>query len=208
MRLGTHDGAGTRDPESLTDVVDGTLEQARNCEGLRIGQLLDVFSERIYGPLFLLPGLLILVPVVGAIPGVPIVFGVLVFIVSAQLLFGRNYPWVPGALVRREVPGPKVETALEKIRPWASRIDGLLRPRLEAAFHAPVVQVVALASLGLAVSTVPLAVVPWGVTAPGLALCCFGLGFTTRDGALVLAGLVLVGLTVVFVVTGVTGLGG
>ena len=47
------------------------------------------------------------------------------------------------------------------------------------------VQVVGLVAVGMGASTIPLAVVPWGVTAPGIALCLLGLGLMAQDGVAV-----------------------
>ena len=50
---------------------------------------------------------------------------------------------------------------------------------------------IAVACILLAISFYPLAIVPFGVLAPGVAVTMFALGITARDGLLVLLGFLM-----------------
>ena len=54
----------------------------------------------------------------------------IVFLVSAQILIGMDHAWLPGALLRRSMPGKRLRQATQAIRPYARFVDRLLWPRL------------------------------------------------------------------------------
>ncbi len=168
----------------LAAVIDGVLESAQGQDEVAIRDLLEAFSGRSYGPLLMVPGLAMATPL-GAIPGVPIVFGVLAAWVGLQLLVGRSQPWVPGWMVNRSIDREQVVRRLKSARPWCQRVDRWIRRRWVWVVQSPMVQVVGLVAVGMGASTIPLAVVPWGVTAPGIALCLLGLGLMAQDGVAV-----------------------
>ncbi len=173
------------DSESgLAAVIDGVLDSSQGQEEVALRDLLDAFCGRSYGPLLMLPGLAMATPL-GAIPGVPIVFGVLAALVGLQLLAGRSQPWVPGWMADRSIDRERVARRLNSARPWCQRVDRWVRRRWVWLVQSPVVQVVGLLAVGLGASTIPLAVVPWGVSAPGIALCLLGVGLMTQDGVAV-----------------------
>ncbi|MGE0828195.1 MAG: exopolysaccharide biosynthesis protein [Hyphomonadaceae bacterium] len=79
-------------------------------------------------------------------------------------------------------------------RPWAQRIDRVLKPRLTFLATAPFVFLIALACIAAALVTFPLGLIPFAPLAPGFAIVFFGLGMTARDGLFLALGLAAVGL--------------
>ena len=51
----------------------------------------DRGRRRAFGLLLLLAGLVMVLPLIGDIPGVPVVMGLLVLVVAAELLFRRHH---------------------------------------------------------------------------------------------------------------------
>ena len=176
---------------SLTDVLDKLADKAGE-DTVTLGDLLGAFGRRAYGPLLLIPAIVAVAPT-GAIPGMSIVTGSLVGLVALQLLVGRPSPWLPPRLLRISFSRELLDRSIGKARPVASWTERFIRPRLTFLTSAPFPQIAAIICILMAASMYPLALVPFGVALPGTAVGVIGLGLTSQDGALVLAG---VGLSV------------
>jgi len=168
-------------PSSLCDVIDHLDEQTREEEEVGVSVLLDSFGERAFGPLLLVPALLVLTPL-GAIPGVPTFAALLVLLVAVQRLFGRRSPWIPRALRDREIDRERVTRALDRARPWARRIDRVAQRRWPLLVEGPMRAGVAAMTVALALSMPPLEIVPMAAALPAAGIGLFGIATTTNDG--------------------------
>ncbi len=182
-----------QDVSGFEDLFDQILEESEGDE-IKIGEVIQAFGHRSFGPLILVPALLAALPT-GAIPGVPILLGLLIVLVSGQLLLGRSSPWIPKRLRDIAVSRDVLKESWERARPIFQRIDSHLRPRFTWMTKPPFVQAIAVLAIVLSVSMVPLEFVPFAVAIPGAAIAALGMGLATRDGLLVLLGLVLCGGT-------------
>jgi hypothetical protein len=81
-----------------------------------------------------------------------------------------------------------VHAGIQKSRGLARAIDKLLKPRLKSLSGPPFVNLIALLTIGAALITFPLGLIPFAPLAPGLAVVAFGLGMTARDGLWLLIG--------------------
>lgn len=178
----------TRGAESIGDVLD-RLKQADHGDDISVGDVLGALEDRSLGVIIAALGLLAALPVVGAIPGVSILIGLLVLIAVAQALRGRKGLWAPAFVRRRAMDDEDFDAAVERVRPYTDWVDRRLKPRVEALTRTEPARwtIIACAAV-LAVSLVPLAVVPWGVQAPATGLVALGLALMTRDGAMALVG--------------------
>jgi hypothetical protein len=114
--------------------------------------------------------------------------------VIAQSAAGGGKLVLPGRLGRARISKETFDDALEKGRRVTDGVDRMLRPRLQILTSNWMARaVIKLAVATLALSMIPLAFVPWGVTVPALAIVTFGLALMARDGVFALAGYVLVG---------------
>lgn len=184
----------SREVNGFEDLFDRLLEESEGDE-ISVSEMLDAFGHRAFGPLILVPALLAVLPT-GAIPGVPIVLGLVIILVSGQMLLGKTNPWIPRRLRERSVKREVVEESWERFRPVFKRIDSLLKTRLTFLAKAPFIYPVAVIVIALAIAMAPLEIVPFAVAVPGLAICAFGIGITARDGLVVLGGFALCAATV------------
>ena len=175
---------------------EGLLDKlAASSDGpdVSVGQLLLAVGRRSYGPILLLLGFASISPLT-IVPGANWLFALITLVISAQIVIGRGYPWVPRRLLSQSVQLEHVCSAVKAARPWARAIDSVLRPRLEVLTEAPFVQLVGLACVAAALVTFPLGLIPFGPVLPGLAVMFFGLGLAGRDGLfLILSGFALTG---------------
>ena len=87
----------------LTSLLD-RVEQLTYINGeVCLKDIITVIGTRWFGPLLMVPGLVMVVPGVGDIPGVSALMGLVVLIVSVQAIFDRSRVWLPQWLATRNV---------------------------------------------------------------------------------------------------------
>ncbi len=175
-------------PESLTSVLEQLCESTDG-ETVSFADIVQALDQRSYGPLLLVPALVAVAPT-GAIPGMSIVTGTIIFVIALQLLVGRSSPWLPDGLLNFSFSRDRLVQAIEKSRGYTKWFDKALHPRLIALTEFPSNRLVAIACMALAVTMFPLALLPFAVAVPGTAIALLGLGLTARDGVFVIAGFV------------------
>lgn len=178
-----------REREVLTAIADELVDEA-NGDKITIGNLLDAIDSRGFGPLILVPAVISASPV-GAIPGMSLVTGAMIFLVAAQMLFRSGHPWLPKKLQVFEFSSDRFKSGMKKVRPWVSWIDALTKERWTIMVVGPMHYVLAIIMMCLSVTYYPLALIPGGVFLPGAANSLFAIGITTRDGLLITIGLLV-----------------
>ena len=152
---------------------------------LTVADILAVLRDRAFALLVVLLGLPNCLPMP---PPIPLVCGLLLCLVAAQIVAGRPTPWLPRALLRRSLRREDVVRAVDRALPVLRRLERWSQPRMRVFEHAWAVRLVGLLLLALAFGL--LFAAPFiGQIPIGLAVCLVGLGFVERDGILVLAGL-------------------
>jgi hypothetical protein len=134
-------------------------------------------------------GLGLLVFSLGAlIPGVAPVFGVALCAIAAGLVLGREEPYLPQRIRRWPLNADHLRSGLHSLIPRVEWLEQWLRPRAGHWLSAASLRLIGLASLINAVLIV--LPIPFGNTAPAIALMILSLGLVTRDGLAVVGGLV------------------
>ncbi len=169
---------------NLSGMLDQIGERVRNDptpESLTLREVIDAVGRRTYGPLLLVIGLFAISPVT-AIPGLTWVSAALTLVVAGQMALGLRRIWLPSSALNAKLPRETVLRSLEGTRPWARRIDAVLKPRLTFLTYPPFVNLIALLVIAAALITFPLGLIPLAPLAPGIAVVFFGLGMAARDG--------------------------
>ncbi|WP_324826514.1 exopolysaccharide biosynthesis protein [Qipengyuania zhejiangensis] len=178
-----------KQPESVGEVLGELDELAAARENVCIADVLDDFGGRSFGPFIMLPALMELSPI-GGIPGVPTFLALIVALVAAQLLVGKEHVWMPDFIQRRAVTGKNLHKAVTKLRGVGAFMDRHSEGRLEALTQGPAIKIVAIAILMLCCTVPPLEFLPFASSIPMLAIAILGLALTVRDGGMVLASLI------------------
>ena len=176
------------------DPLESMLEKAANetdGERVSVGDLLDLYEDRTFGPVFTFLGLLVVLPPLGAIPGLPVVIGMLLVLFAFQMMVGSSHLWVPDFVESLSISKPKVRAARQKSSGVLARFDSLLTERLAWAVSKPARVIAAGIVMVLGLTLIPLELVPFAVALPGLAITLIGLAIMARDGLLMLAALAL-----------------
>lgn len=184
------------------DVLVGVLDEVEDGldggdEQITVGEVIDSLNDRGFGALCAVIGALAATPVIGALPGVSIGSAILIVLIAGQHVMGRRSLWIPSFLAKRSFDRTTFEKSIDKVRPYAKWVDKLIRPRLSWFIGGDTERrLVAVAISVLALTMVPLALVPWGVFPAALAITAFGIAITGRDGLFALVGYALVAVTV------------
>ena len=174
--------------ESLTGVLSQIRSSTEGSE-VNFSDIMDALDQRSYGPILLLPALIAVAPT-GAIPGMSIVTGSIIFAIAFQLFVGRSSPWLPDRVSRFSFSRDKLVSVVEKSSAYTKWIDKILQERLTALVSFPANRFVALVCMVMALTMFPLALLPFAVAIPGTSIALLALGLTARDGLVVLLGLI------------------
>ncbi len=151
-----------------------------------LDDVLEVVGRRSFGPLLLIPGVVTVSPIVGDIPGVPVLMGVFIIIVAAQVLMKRRSFWLPGWLLNRSVKNSTLKKAVTKLRKPARFIDRFIKPRLGVFAGSGAVHFMAVSCILIALATPAMEFIPTSANWAGLAIIFFGLALIADDGLLAL----------------------
>lgn len=183
----------TSSTTKLSDLADQLVEKSTG-DKVTLDDLINALDTRSYGPILLMPALLAASPI-GAVPGMSIVTGTIIVMIAFQLLIGRSNPWLPKWLLDLSFERDRLTSMRKKYKPWLKWLENPIHQRLTYLVEHPFDKVIAIGCIMLAILFYPLALVPFGVFLPAVALCLFALSLSAHDGILALVALLLTLLT-------------
>src|SRR6056297_2327678 len=164
------------------------LDALTERDGLDLGDILDAFGEAAF-----LPVLIVVSPLSG-IPLLPTFFGMMIALVSLQMIRGTPRIWLPGVVRRRRIPGARLHAALDRLRGFADWLDRSARDRM-GVLVSPPLDLLPKAACALAGAAMPfLELVPLSSSILGVAVALFATGLLTRDGLFALMATAIMGL--------------
>lgn len=178
------------DPQNLDQLLDRFCSANIHEDRVRVEALIEEVGARSFGPMLLFAGVILASPLSG-IPGVPTSMGVLVLLISLQLLVRRDHFWLPRWILQRSVPRSKLERSVGWLRRPARFVDRFLRKRLTFLVGGRGTFFIAAVCAAIALGVPFMEVVPFSATTAGVALTVFGLSLTARDGVLMLVALAI-----------------
>jgi len=148
-----------------------------------LGELRAAVGDRSFGAMLVL--LAIPNMVAGLVPGLSILLGLPLILVSWQLLVGTERPWLPRRLVRLEIPRSDLRRIVGRVQPFLQRLERALKPRLEFLMAPWAERLIGLACLGL--SFFVFLPIPFANLLPAAGILLFGCALLQRDGLMALA---------------------
>jgi len=178
------------DVEPLSAIL---LDELTEDETVTLGELRDRLARRGFGLLMIVLALPTLIPVLP--PGSAAVIGLLYVLLSLQMLFGKDEPWLPARLGRYRLSAKAITALRKRGIPFLQRIERFSRPRLLPIDDR-------IASRGVAVIVLLLGIVlvppfPFLNTLPALAVLIMGVGLLNRDGLFIAIGALLTATVIV-----------
>src|SRR5829696_9765890 len=111
----------------LVGLLDGLAKAGRKENEMSLREVRDTVGRRSFAPLLLTTSLIGFTPL-GGVPGVPTTLAVLIVLIAAQIVVGRQALWLPRFLLDRKVKGRKVASAAKSLQPFARLVDRAIRP--------------------------------------------------------------------------------
>ena len=166
-----------------------TLEQVAQeapAQGLSLGSFSQALGERAFGVILFALAIPVCMPF---LYGVPQIVALPMMALAIQMAMGRPEPWMPEKFKTRMIEKPGLEKMAKGARKWFGWLEALARPRLLILSGPTMERVIGgFFTLFCASILVPL---PATNTTPGIGLAIAALGLITRDGILILLGLLI-----------------
>lgn len=177
--------------ERLSDILARLAEPAAG--SVTLGDVLAAVGERSFGALLVI--LAIPNMVAGLIPGLSIVLGLPLLLVSLQLLVGADRPWLPRRLRQLEIQRADLRRIVERTRKALRRLERALRPRFEFLTSSWAERLIGLGCVAL--SILVFLPIPFANLVPATGILLFGFSMLERDGLMALAAFGIAGLSAV-----------
>lgn len=189
----------------LEQVVEQIDHMSKEQERVSVSDVLRVVGRRSFGPLLVFIGLLLAIPGVGDIPGVPVLFGLLILLTVGQQIIGRSHIWLPGWLLRRSAKTEYVQKTLSYARRPAHVIDAWTTERFDTLVTNRVsVYLSSLACISIALLTPAMEIVLLSANVAGVSLFLFGLAYVAHDGLVMLLSFLVYASLLALLVIGFT----
>jgi hypothetical protein len=167
--------------EKLSDILDNLA--APQAGAVSMADVIDAVGERSFGALLVLLAIPNLFAAV--VPGLSIVMGLPLMLLSLQLVFAARRPWLPPRLARVEIQRSDLRRLVDKVGPRLRRLERGLKPRLLILTAAWSERVIGTACLVLSVFVfLP---IPFANLLPSIGIALYGFALLERDGLLAIA---------------------
>lgn len=134
-------------------------------------------------------GIIMLLALLGLLPGISLLAGLAILIPGIQMLLGLPAPLLPKFIRQRQIGRDRLRAAGETAIPWIERMERYVKPRWLKLLVLPLPQIVGLTVLALGfLISMP---VPFINFLPAIALLCLSLGLLERDGLMIFLGLAI-----------------
>lgn len=177
------------DPHGLTHILD-RIEELTDQDDVSVEQIVHKLGDRSFASLMLIFTLISASPA-SAIPGVTAMVGLIVAVLVLQLIAGKKTVWLPGFLMRRRLDSKKLSKGIGWLRKPAGWGERILKRRLTALLHRPLLYLPLVLILCLALFMPVMEIIPTSGSIASAVIALFAAGFLMRDGVLVVISLVL-----------------
>ncbi|MGR3454415.1 exopolysaccharide biosynthesis protein [Pseudooceanicola sp.] len=165
---------------SVTDVVE-RMAEAANGEKTELREITSAMGEASFVPVLMAPALAVVTPLSG-IPLFSSACGLLIALVSLQMLMNRDHIWLPDFIMRRKVPSDRLRKAADWLKKPAAWLDRHSKARLGFLVRRPFDWVTEAACLVCGAAMPFLELVPFSSSTLGAAVVLFSLALLVRDG--------------------------
>lgn len=182
-----------KEPNPLAHAFDALTELDLS-KSVTVGHVIKALRRQGFGPFWLVLAFVAVTPL-AAIPGAPALIGALLALFSAQLLFGRKEPWIPGRLANIEISQKRIDQFLTRATPVTRFLSRFLYPRLQFLAYGVLPSIgVAMTAIAIGVVMGILGFIPFAPFILGVPFFLLALAYTARDGlAMIVAYGVLAG---------------
>lgn len=171
-----------------TKALSADIKNLLNGKGggdITVGDLAEAVGERGFGILLVLFSLPSALPFPA--PGFSTPFGIVLFLLSLQLLLGMDTPWIPSWASKKVIKRTVADGMIKGASAFFSFVERFIRPRM-AVLMGPL-STKAFCVLLLLMSALMILPIPLTNTLPAMVIFSVGVALTERDGLALLAAL-------------------
>jgi len=173
--------------DATSELLERVVTEHKD-DTISVGALKNALHERGFGVLMAIASLPLCIPV-PVPPGYTTLFAIPLFILSVQMIWGMESPWLPNWLTRRHIKRSKLALLVRKANPLLRKIEKLLKPRWEFAGSSTGEKAIGVFAFIFSVSiAVPL---PLTNLPPGYGILIMSLGLLSKDGVTIIIGMVI-----------------
>lgn len=182
----TQTGAHAQNEDMVLTEVLANIAASAPEDGLTLGAFSDALGERVFGALLFALAIPVCMPF---LYGIPQIVALPMMAIAVQMAAGRSHPWMPKNFRDRPMDKESLVRIARWSKKWFGWLEALARPRL-SFLSGPTAERFVGATFVLFCASI-LIPLPTTNTAPGIGIAIASIGLLTRDGLLVLAGLML-----------------
>lgn len=162
--------------------------RSRRSNRISIDELRVSLHERGFGILLIIFALPVSIPI-PYIPGVTTFFALPLLFLSVQMLFGKEFPWLPKWIAKRSIKRSSLAFMIMKSSPLLKKIERLLKPRIPIFSSHYGSRTIGFFSVLFAISiALPL---PFTNFIPALSIVIMALGLLSQDGITICLGILM-----------------
>jgi hypothetical protein len=178
--------AGSDESGHLSDVLE-IFARSIDAERVALGTICAFTGRRSIGALLLILALPMALPVPA--PGMSVIFGVPLVLVSLQLMIGRRTARLPQRLAAISLDRGELVRFILGALPRLRAFERIVKPRLGwMAGEGAMIPIGAICTILALIITLP---IPLGHMVPGTAISLLALGLIERDGLAIAVGVVV-----------------
>lgn len=132
--------------------------------------------------------LIVLTPLSG-IPGLSTICGLLIAVLSFEMIFGPFGLRLPKSMNARTIPAERAERAIARLMPIARWIDARTKPRLAFLFHRPLIWLPQSLCLLTGAAMPFLEFIPFSSSIAAASICLLVISLLSKDGVVFLIAL-------------------
>lgn len=174
---------------ALSDVLD-QLESSAHGNRITVQEVVETLGHHSFAALMLIFSLISISPA-SAIPGLTATVAVIIFILAVQMIIGRDCVWLPGFITHRQLSTQKLCKGIGWLRKPVRFVERFVGNRLTWLVHRPWLLLPLILILGLTLFMPFMEVIPTSGSIASAVIALFAAGLLARDGAVVVASLVL-----------------
>lgn len=166
------------DRESLSHCLNRLLSSLDNADGITLNDVFSQVGDKGFGVLLVVLAIPSALPVPAAGYSTP--FGILIAILSLQMIFGRSTLWLPSRAKKIKLKRELFRKIVHSANLFFSRFEHLIKPRLRwigSGLGLPILGLLVLIMACLMILPIPLT-----NTAPAMVIFVVGVGLSEDDG--------------------------
>ncbi|CAM3423731.1 exopolysaccharide biosynthesis protein [Paracoccus nototheniae] len=180
-----------QDDQTITAMTD-RVRDAADGDTISVAQITGALGRDSLPPNLMIPALAVVSPLSG-VPLFSSVCGMLIALISAQMLLGRDHVWLPGFLMRRKLSSSRVLGALDWMRRPAGFLDRITAERLTVLVRRPMRWITQGLCLCCGLVMPFLELIPFTSSLMGVVVSLLAFGMLARDGLFTALGLMAIG---------------